>query len=129
MSANNYIEEKKRLIAEGSAIDARLSLLKRKSPGRAELVARKHEITARLSVLKAEARLSYNEDTISNHALIRWLERRHGIDVKRLKRAMMTDGLSAALLAGDRFWTDGNFIFVIQCGQVKTVIPFTQVEP
>lgn len=84
----------------------------------AEIEAIKSEMAQRLSSIQADAQrlrttigqidgeLARRETrdavvpTISDHALLRYIERVHGIDVEAMKAELLTDSLSLAIKAG-----------------------------
>lgn len=63
---------------------------------------------------------------ITDHAVVRWLERKHGVPIKKLKDAILTDELRGALRQGLDNWSDGEILYFLRKGAVITLIPLDQ---
>jgi hypothetical protein len=59
---------------------------------------------------------------VTDHALVRWLERVHGIDVEALRRKMLDEALRSAFAAGAVRVKRGSVRFLGEQGVIKTVI-------
>lgn len=64
---------------------------------------------------------------ISDHALVRWLERHHGIDMEMHRREMASPALRDAVAAGARGLKTTQGTFKIKDGVVTTFL--TGKEP
>lgn len=124
-----------RIIEQMGEIDKKLSRMVRCSPGRADLIDQKglllrqlREQKLRIAAAKASPQPGTVECRVSDHALVRWLERRHGIDVDRLKAMILTDGLRTAIRAKQGHWSDGRVVYAISDCTVVTVLPMTNLE-
>lgn len=119
-----------RIIAQMRAVDQSLSYCSKKNPRRRELLERKDLLLRNLREQKIRIKEanksfhdgSYDNHIISDHALVRWLERKHGLDMKELKDRMLTDSLRAALDGPDTYHSDGEMVYVLRGGQVITCI-------
>lgn len=64
-----------------------------------------------------EMRLAATKPYVSDHAVIRWLERKHGFSFEKTRQEMLTEGVVAAIEAGaDKIKVDaGRFIVREKC--------------
>jgi septal ring factor EnvC (AmiA/AmiB activator) len=81
----------------------------------AEAARLKKELQA-LEAARAELRLGVE---ISDHALVRWLERHHGMDLEQYRREMVTPGLRDAVSAGAEGFKTAQGLFKMK-GRVVT---------
>lgn len=132
---NDLVQEKEKIISSMVQVDAQLACLGRRSAGRAELIRQKAILLYELKQVKRKlqdswdaARLHPDKDCpITDHALVRWLERKHRISTHRLKATMLCEPLRAALASNTKYWSDGDVVFVIDRGAVQTVIPVSNL--
>ena len=98
------------------------------SPGRRPQAA----IQSDLSVVKTKIKVLQRElqeagtdrHQVSDHALVRYLERIHGIDVGRLKDLIFEKHCSKQIADGSRFIASAGHVFVVSADKVVvTVIP------
>lgn len=59
---------------------------------------------------------------VTDHALVRWLERVKGVDVAALKSELLTDDLVAAARLGAKKYKSGDLIYALNGGKVITVM-------
>ncbi|WP_020474493.1 hypothetical protein [Zavarzinella formosa] len=121
---------RRRIKSKLTEVESWLSGLKKSSSKRQELIELKdsllvqlREQNIRLEDTRRRLRQTPRNHAVTDHALVRWLERNHGIDVLGLKDAILTDELQAAIASGQEQWSDGKMLFVLQDGRVITVIP------
>lgn len=119
---NDLQREKRNIGRMIHQIDMKLGLHRRNSPERKELMQQKVVLLAQHGALKERLAGPVDSGVISDHALVRWLERKHGIDTRRLKEIMFTDSLSMAINDGLGYYSDGEVVYVIKDGAVQTVI-------
>jgi hypothetical protein len=123
------------ILAELSEVEGRLSGTLRTSNCRAELLERKNlllrnlrEENLRIKRENMEIRRQAREASpITDHALVRWLERKHGLDTDRLRDAILTDALREALDA-NRWHDDGELTYVIRDHVVVTIFPTPKAQ-
>jgi hypothetical protein len=116
--------------AELSEVESRLSGTLRTSINRAGLLERRdlllrnlREENLRIKRAKQEVRSEARKRSpITDHALVRWLERKHGLDTDRLRDAILTDALRGALDA-NQWHDDGELTYVISDNVVVTIFP------
>jgi hypothetical protein len=60
---------------------------------------------------------------ITDHALLRYLERAKGLDVEAIRREIATPELRAAIAAGAKTYSVENWTYVIEGGAIVTVRP------
>ena len=121
--------------AELSEVEGRLAGTLRTSSHRAALLERKdlllrnlREQNLRIKRAKQEiVREARERSPITDHALVRWLERKHGLDTDRLRDAILTDALRAALDA-NRWHDDGELTYVISDRVVVTIFPTPKAQ-
>lgn len=124
-------EEKERIVSSMRQIDGQLAGLPRRCAERPELIKQKAILMCELEKVKKEMRVEWDEKRnafnrecpITDHALVRWLERKLGVNIERLRAAMLCDSLRAALQSEHKYWSDGEVVFVLDRGLVVTVIP------
>ncbi len=117
-------------------VDAQLAMTAKRSPARAEFIKQKAILLYELKAVKRklqdswdkERRFADKECPVTDHALVRWLERKHQIDTHGLKAKMLCDSLRSAITSNQKYWSDGEVVFVIDEGIVRTVIPVTHLE-
>lgn len=133
---SELFRERSKLVKSMMQIDAELSGLRKSAPKRAELVRQKQRLIMEMQNLKIAKVADYApNETITDHAVLRWLERKHGINIKRIRDLMLTDEVREAIDENQpqrRYWSDGDVVFVIEHGAVQTVIPvnaLVEAEP
>lgn len=62
---------------------------------------------------------------VSDHAVLRYLERVKGLDVEKLRREIADEVGAGSQVAGDRIRGKNRFVFVIRGNVVSTVLPAT----
>lgn len=60
---------------------------------------------------------------VSDHALVRFLERHHGVDIDAIRRQMLTEEVRAAVRAGAASITIYNISFLIAGHVITTAVP------
>lgn len=128
-------EMRAKILTELSEVEGRLSGTLRTSSCRAGLLERKNlllrnlrEENLRIKSEKMEFRRNAREASpITDHALVRWLERKHGLDTDRLRDAILTDALREALDA-NRWHDDGELMYVIRDHVVVTIFPTPKAD-
>ena len=125
---DDKLRERQQLVAEVQSLDYQLSQLKRSAPSRKGIIERREVLVRQLQAIKAVNHKYYNNDVISDHAVLRWLERKHGIDIAKLKKLMLTEPLQEAIKTGGRFWADEDVVFVIEGKRVQTIIPVNELR-
>ncbi len=133
---DELVQEKERIISSIMQVDAQLACLNKRSPGRAELIKQKSILVFELKKVKRTLQGAWgrsnksqdNECPITDHALVRWLERKHRIDTHGLKASMLCESLRSAITSNQKYWSDGDVVFVIDNGMVQTVIPVTNLR-
>jgi hypothetical protein len=123
------------ILAELSEVEDRLSRTLRTSSCRAELLERKNLLLRNLREenlrIKREnmenRREARKASPITDHALVRWLERKHRVDTDRLRDAILTDALREALDA-NRWHDDGELTHVISDHVVVTIFPTPKAQ-
>lgn len=91
-----------------------------------ELVQQMADNKLRLKALDKEAqrreanRALHGEPRISDHAVLRYLERVKGVDVEAARAEMLTDGLKLASRGGARRYSNGKARFVLNNNTVVT---------
>jgi len=63
------------------------------------------------------------EPTITDHALLRYIERVHGIDVEAMKSWLLNDAVKSAVVSGAASCIQDGLKFVIKGSSVVTVVP------
>lgn len=63
-----------------------------------------------------------NKNFITDHAIVRFLERKGFINIKKLKEELLTPGLIQAIVSGANSYKEDNFEFIIKQGKVITII-------
>jgi hypothetical protein len=118
-----------KIFGELKEVERRLAGTLKTSSYRAELLERKEllllnlrEENLRIKKAKQDIRAARRESPVTDHALVRWLERKHGLDTDRLRDAILTDALRQALDA-NRWHDDGELTYVISDRVVVTVVP------
>lgn len=118
-----------RILQQLSDVEKELGRTKRSSSKRPALIERKElllrslrEESIRLKECK-NVRKESPDHPITDHALVRWLERKAKIDIQSLKDRILTAELQSALSSGERaHWSDGEMVFVLANSRVITVI-------
>jgi hypothetical protein len=114
-----------------TTVERQLASINRKHPERAALLRQKERLLDELRDLKRKTARHFKFDgaeLISDHAVVRWLERKCGIDMNRLRSLIVTEPLKFAIDSADKYWSDGEVVFVIEHGAVQTVIPVNQLN-
>jgi hypothetical protein len=119
--------EKKRITAELSQVDLMLSGMKKNHPQRNAMIRKKTALIADLDMVKDDI-ANDGADIISDHAVLRWLERKHKIDINKIRKTIMTPALENALKSGFNYYSDGEVVYVFHAGRLKTVIPVNKLE-
>lgn len=121
---------RRQIIVQLEEVERSLPKTKKGSLKREELIERKNILLANLREQKVrlcEARQIRHEmprdHPVTDHALIRWLERKHGVDIIELKGMMLTPALQAALASSQERWSDGEMLYVLKDRMVITVLP------
>jgi hypothetical protein len=130
-------ETRTKILAELSEVEGRLSGTLRTSSCRAGLIERKNLLLRnlreeKLRIKRANMDIRSHRETreaspITDHALVRWLERKHGLDTDRLRDAILTDALREALDA-NRWHDDGELTYVISDHVVVTIFPTPKAQ-
>lgn len=85
-----------------------------------------HQLRSTLGQVSAEIARREARDamvpTISDHALLRYIERVHGIDTEAMKAALLTDALTGAIKSGASGMKTPEGIFVIVGSTVTTFL-------
>lgn len=63
-----------------------------------------------------------NKNFITDHALIRFLERKKGIDIKKIKEEILTPKVIQALLTGAQSYKENGFEYIFKQGKIITII-------
>ena len=63
-----------------------------------------------------------NKNFLTDHAIIRFLERKKFIDIKKLKEELLTPGLVNAIIAGAKSYREDRYEYIIKQGKVITII-------
>lgn len=64
---------------------------------------------------------------VTDHALVRWLERKHGLDMSSLREQLLTPEIREALKDPTQtYWSDGELVYILGNGAVVTVIPVSE---
>lgn len=82
-------------------------------------------LEARMKALTEELQRrqhSVSEPRVSDHALLRYLERVHGADVEKARRAVMTDAVRDAILAGASGVTVDGVKFIVKNLTIVTAV-------
>lgn len=66
---------------------------------------------------------AYRKKVISDHAVCRYMERKHGADFDIVRREMMTPELATALAMDNERHKDGDIEYIIKNGKIVTVVP------
>jgi hypothetical protein len=91
-----------KILAELSEVEGRLSGTLRTSTCRAGLLERKNLLLRNLREENLRIKRENMASPITDHALVRWLERKHGLDSDRLRDAILTDALREAMDGTDQ---------------------------
>ncbi len=116
-----------KILAELSEVEGRLSGTLRTSTCRAGLLERKNLLLRNLREENLRIKRENMASPITDHALVRWLERKHGLDSDRLRDAILTDALREALDA-NRWHDDGELTYVIRDHVVVTIFPTQKAQ-
>ena len=63
-----------------------------------------------------------NKNFLTDHAIIRFLERKKFIDIKKLKNELLTPGLITAIVNGAKSYREDGYEYIIKHGKVITII-------
>lgn len=63
-----------------------------------------------------------NKNFITDHAIIRFLERKKYINIKQIKEEILTPGLVQAILYGAHSYKEDRYEYIIKQGKVITII-------
>lgn len=80
------------------------------------------------SLAEVQAELTRRKDgtkfqpSLSDHALLRYIERFCGFDVEALRARLMTDGLVTALRAGAAKYTENQVTYLLRDNTVVTIV-------
>jgi hypothetical protein len=108
---------------------------------RAELTRTEREIAAlrrRIKELRVELYgeyLSYappaepSSPTVSDHALVRYLERVHGLNFEPIRKRILTDQVLSAIDGGAHHVLTGTFIVALNGKTVVTILTNDMVDP
>lgn len=58
---------------------------------------------------------------VTDHFLLRYIERVHGVDMQKLREHVLTDKMKLALKSGAKSVTTDGFRYIIEDGQLVTV--------
>lgn len=61
--------------------------------------------------------------TVSDHALLRWMERRHGIDIETFRADLEAKARLLAMAGAAGGWVDGFYVVFGAPGRIRTVLP------
>ena len=89
-----------------------------------QLTESKKRITDRIQVLKSEISRRTTkapEPKVSEHALLRYIERVHGIDMKELENIILTEKVKNAMFLGATSVTCDGYRYVLKDNVVITV--------
>ena len=100
---NKILEKKKNELAE----------LKKQMAALSKLVSSK--------IAEIEALERQNDDIITDHALLRYLERATGIKCEELRKFLETEELKCAIAIGAKKYKKDNLVFVIKNAKVITI--------
>jgi hypothetical protein len=113
---------------QGKSLRERLAAIEVERDG---LLARSKPLQQRVAVLEAEraeiekklaAAASAAGIRVSDHALIRYLERKHGFDFEGLRLSILTPERIAAIKAGAKAIDHDGYSFKVADGVITTVI-------
>jgi hypothetical protein len=93
--------------------------------------SRREKIVAEINTLLAEQKklkkaakiLKDGGVSVSDHALLRWLERIHGIDIERLRTAVLTENQLKAFAAGASAVQSQGHRFIVKNKTLITIAP------
>jgi hypothetical protein len=121
---------RQRIVEQLTGVEKDLSSTMKTSPRRIGLLEQKNallvqlrEETLRLKEARRVRHETPREHAVTDHALVRWIERKCKVDVQALKDKVLSDGLRAALDSQQDYWCDGELVFVLHDGLVLTVYP------
>lgn len=79
------------------------------------------QLNAKRSELNDEARILNQKPKVSDHAVVRYLERKHGFDFETVRKDMLTDTVRTAMISGcDGATYDGGVVKI----KDKTIVTF-----
>lgn len=118
------------ILSKLASVEKQLAGSVKRSSKRQGLLAEKMDLLRllreqklRITAAKSSSnRITMKNCPISDHAIIRWLERKHDIAVDKLRSLMLADGLIEALRGGQQYWCDGDYYYMIRDGIVVTVL-------
>jgi hypothetical protein len=118
--------ERELIVSSMMKIDSELAGLKRNSPQRQQLVRQKIRLVQELRDLRIKS-YPYGDpkEIITDHAVLRWLERKHGINVAVIRETILTPMLRKAVenqKPYKTYYSDGDVVFVIDRGAIQTVV-------
>jgi hypothetical protein len=58
---------------------------------------------------------------VTDHFLLRYIERVHGVDMQKLRKHILTDKMKLALKSGAKSVTFDGYRYIIEDGQLVTV--------
>lgn len=128
MTLNELERVRRRITDQLAEVERQLGGTTKKSPKRLPLLMSQGALLSQLQEQKRQimeakrVKLTASRDhEVTDHALVRWLERKRGVDVQALKDQVLTDGLRAALVVGQDCWSDGSMTYVLRDGMVVTI--------
>lgn len=66
--------------------------------------------------------MSRNKQIVTDHALVRYIERVLGVNLQEVRRAILTDSIKAAVKGGAASVTIDGFTYIIENGRITTII-------
>jgi hypothetical protein len=128
---------RQRIVSQMTDIDRELSRMRRNDPLRYGIISQKglllrqlREQNLRIAEMKrkgSESSAAPQKYEVSDHALVRWLERKHGIDMDRLRSLLLSQEVKSALASEQKYWSDGRVVYVMKDGVVVTVISVAEL--
>ena len=117
----NSTQKLKQLQTQASTLEADLQCL---ADEQMNAASKKDQVSERLKAIQSEMELlKKTEPVISEHAIIRYLQRVKGLDIEEIKNAMLDDRLKHAIVTlGDGKYPIGNGHYVVVKNRVIVTV-------
>lgn len=117
------LEEIGRLEAEKKALERKIAALRATLPREVIAVEGKPQSSREVPVATILAPEKKSEPRISDHAIIRYLERRFKFDFEAVRNDLMTKAIKSAILMGVRAIKVEGGRFIVRNGTITTFVP------